>query len=468
MPYSLLPNPKFRAFDANGDPLAGGKVYTYEPGTTTPKPSYTDNTGGTANANPVLLDANGEASIWLNGFYKIILKNSADVQQWSIDQVSSMPAESNTVFSEWLSNGLVPTYVGTTQFSVPGDETTRFQVGRRVKFTVTAGTVYGTITVSAYTTLTTVTVTFDSGSLDAGISAVYEGVLSVTNPSLPKRVYTISDGTAASHALSVAQLQSGSLTYASTSGTDTYTGSLAPAITAYTTGMLVNLYFAIANTLTTPTINLNGLGAKTIVRLTPAGATEALNAGDIIAGHKALLHYDGTYFVLLNPAYPVAHTHADTKNGGRFAGQIVQTVKTQTGAVGTGTTVIPDDDTIPQNTEGNEQMTLSITPTSATNKLLIEVLVNCSHSAGNVICVALFQDSTANALAAGTNTQAAAAYAVQVAAVHEMTAGTTSATTFKVRIGSAAAGTTTFNGIGGTGRLGGVLISSIRITEIQV
>ena len=122
MPYSLLPNPKFRAFDANGDPLAGGKVYTYEPGTTTPKPSYTDNTGGTANANPVILDANGEASIWLNGFYKIILKNSADVQQWSIDQVSSMPAESNTVFSEWLSNVLVPTYVGTTQFSVPGDD----------------------------------------------------------------------------------------------------------------------------------------------------------------------------------------------------------------------------------------------------------------------------------------------------------------------------------------------------------
>ena len=307
MPYSLLPNPKFRAFDANGDPLAGGKVYTYEPGTTTPKPSYTDNTGGTANANPVILDANGEASIWLNGFYKIILKNSADVQQWSIDQVSSMPAESNTVFSEWLSNGLVPTYVGTTQFSVPGDETTRFQVGRRVKFTVTAGTVYGTITVSAYTTLTTVTVTFDSGSLDAGISAVYEGVLSVTNPSLPKRVYTISDGTAASHALSVAQLQSGSLTYASTSGTNTYTASLAPAITAYTTGMLVNLYFTIANTVTTPTINLNGLGAKTIVRLTPAGATAALQVGDIIAGHKALLHYDGTYFVLLNPIYPMEH-----------------------------------------------------------------------------------------------------------------------------------------------------------------
>ena len=54
----------------------------------------------------------------------------------------------------------------------------------------------------------------------------------------------------------------------------------------------------------------------------------------------------------------------------------VQVVNTQTGAVDTGTTAMPCDDTIPQNTEGDEFMTLAITPTSATNKLKIDVVFN--------------------------------------------------------------------------------------------
>jgi hypothetical protein len=50
---------------------------------------------------------------------------------------------------------------------------------------------------------------------------------------------------------------------------------------------------------------------------------------------------------------------------------------------------------------------------------------------------------------------------------HYMAAGTTSATTFKVRIGAVTSGTITFNGIGSARKLGGVLASSITITEIK-
>lgn len=86
---SLLPPPKSRFFDAAGIPLVGGKVYTYIAGTTTLKNSYTDSTEGVVNANPVILDANGEANIWIDGLYKIKLTDAAGTQQWVVDNVQS-------------------------------------------------------------------------------------------------------------------------------------------------------------------------------------------------------------------------------------------------------------------------------------------------------------------------------------------------------------------------------------------
>lgn len=79
--------PVFRAFDDNGDPLAGGLVYTYEAGTNTPKATYTDATMTTPNSNPVVLDANGSAQIWTSGYYKINLTDANGVQQddWPVD-----------------------------------------------------------------------------------------------------------------------------------------------------------------------------------------------------------------------------------------------------------------------------------------------------------------------------------------------------------------------------------------------
>lgn len=83
--------PKFRAFDANGDPLSGGKLYAYAAGTSTPLDTYTTRAGNIANTNPVILDANGEADVWTTDgvLYKFVLKNSADVTQWTVDNVPS-------------------------------------------------------------------------------------------------------------------------------------------------------------------------------------------------------------------------------------------------------------------------------------------------------------------------------------------------------------------------------------------
>jgi hypothetical protein len=148
------------------------------------------------------------------------------------------------------------------------------------------------------------------------------------------------------------------------------------------------------------------------------------------------------------------------------AGKVVQVVNTETGAMATGTTIIPFDDTIPQNTEGTQFMSLAITPTSATNNLKIEVRIFATVTGTTWMIAALFQDTTANALAtvaAFTSTSTAGS---PIVLTHYMAAGTTSATTFKVRVGPNAAATVTFNGQSGARIFGGVAASSITITEI--
>mgnify|MGYP001561478240 CR=1 FL=1 len=98
----------------------------------------------------------------------------------------------------------------------------------------------------------------------------------------------------------------GAVNYAATSGTDTYAASISPALISYVIGAHYFISFGTANTVTTPTLNLNALGAKTIVK----NGTAALAIGDIPAGHKAVLMYDGTYLVLLNPMAVAANAEA--------------------------------------------------------------------------------------------------------------------------------------------------------------
>ncbi len=149
---------------------------------------------------------------------------------------------------------------------------------------------------------------------------------------------------------------------------------------------------------------------------------------------------------------------------------IVQIVEaTPVTSVVTCNVAIPYDDTIPQNTEGVEVITCSITPTNASNRLRIEF--ECSGIgvvSGTTTIAGLFQDATAGAIAVGamaTNNNEMQAGPI---VVHEMAAGTTSATTFKIRIGASA--TVYVNGIGSDGsrRYGGVAAARLRVTEIKV
>ena len=86
---SLTPTPKQQFFDANGNPLVAGKVYTYAGGTTTPIATYTDQAGGTANTNPIILDSRGMANIWLQPTiaYKFLITDENDVTQYTTDNI---------------------------------------------------------------------------------------------------------------------------------------------------------------------------------------------------------------------------------------------------------------------------------------------------------------------------------------------------------------------------------------------
>lgn len=283
--------------------------------------------------------------------------------------------------------------------------------------------------------------------------------------------------------------------YASTGSSNAYVLTPSVALPAYVTGERYSFRSSFANT-GAATLNISSLGAKTIKKMGTSGKAD-LVANDIVSGQPVTVEYDGTDMVLVTPVATTFDSTADVDIDGTTEdtspdltadyvltfddsasankkvklseiGKIAQVVKTQTGAVATGSTVMVNDDTIPQNTEGDEYMTLAITPTNTSSVLVINVVWNGTNSSAgtNTMVAALFQDSTAGALAAVAKLFTANGNSDQIVFTHTMTAGTTSATTFKVRVGGVAAGTTTFNGSAGARKLGGVMASSITITEI--
>ncbi len=205
MAQHLNPWSSRQFLDANHVPLVGAKLFSYVSsatgtGGTTKQTLTQDAAGNTNHTNPMILNARGEPSDSPSGasmemwqpsgvFVKLVLAPSTDtdpptsiISTW--DNLSGIN-DTTTTIDQWIS-GPAPTFVSTVQFTLVGDQTTEFHVGRRLKTTNTAGTIYSTITVSAFTSLTTITVVNDSGVLDSGLSAVFYGILTSDNHSVPE------------------------------------------------------------------------------------------------------------------------------------------------------------------------------------------------------------------------------------------------------------------------------------------
>lgn len=159
-------------------------------------------------------------------------------------------------------------------------------------------------------------------------------------------------------------------------------------------------------------------------------------------------------------------TGVDKFSDTTIAGHVIQVANYTTGAVATGTALIPNDNTIPQITEGFQVMSLAFTAKKANSKLKITVVTNKNASTTNSSICALFKDSISNAIGATYQSDTNVTYPNTNTFIVFIDAIDTSLHKFTVRCGLVVAGTLTFNGQSSTAYLGGSLASSITIEEI--
>jgi parallel beta-helix repeat protein len=150
-------------FDNNGNPLSGGKIYTYAAGTTTPSPTFTSSGGGTPHTNPIILDAAGRVpggEIWLtDGLqYKFLLKTSTDIQIGSYDNIIGV----NSNFVNFTNAQEIQTATaGQTVFTLT---TMQYQPGTNsLSVFVDGVNQYGPGNLYAYEETSSTVVTFASG-----------------------------------------------------------------------------------------------------------------------------------------------------------------------------------------------------------------------------------------------------------------------------------------------------------------
>ena len=149
--------------------------------------------------------------------------------------------------------------------------------------TTISSTTFNSLTADLATGLTTALTKDGQSTPTANIGM---GAFKITN---------LAAGTVASDAARLDQVQGGAATFITVAGTDTLTGTVFPALSAYATGNQFS--FLVANTNTgAVTINVDGIGSKAITRT----GTTALVAGDMVAGQAVEIIYDGTRFQLVN------------------------------------------------------------------------------------------------------------------------------------------------------------------------
>jgi hypothetical protein len=235
------------------------------------------------------------------------------------------------------------------------------------------------------------------------------------------------------------------------------------------------------NELSTPTISVSSIvnadidasaaiagsklaaGAIGVTQL-GTGAITGQTALDALANADSLLIHDDSTSALRKVTWSQIVAAAQP------VGSVLQTVQSTNSTLTACSSAIPDDNTIPQNTEGTEVLTATITPSSASNKILISVFVhgNASLDNGNNGCVAaLFIGSTASAVASSYS-QSFRAMNTLNPIVYLHSPNTTSATTYKVRVGAISSGSFYLNGdYLGNAKLGGTMQSTLTLQEIK-
>ena len=158
--------------NVSGEPLALGTAYFGEPNLdpkTNPKTPYTSLNPNVASTATQALTSAGKLStrLYLLGDYSLTVDDADGNQILNYDSVKD-----DSELQAWILFPQLPTQTSATTFTVTGDQTTTFTAGERLRF-ADSTTLYGIVRSSVYTSLTTVTVTLDSGSLSGSLTEVY-------------------------------------------------------------------------------------------------------------------------------------------------------------------------------------------------------------------------------------------------------------------------------------------------------
>jgi hypothetical protein len=348
---SLMPPGKQMYLDSAGNPLSGGKVYTYAAGTSTPLATYSDQAGTTPNANPVVLNSRGEASIfWGAGPYKVTLRTSADALLWTQDNLYPpfTAAEPLKLYSGGNATTPELAWIDDTNsgFYLIGADNIGLSLGgtKRWDYAASGSTLTGTLTVSGAATLQstlgvtgtatfTDAVSFLSSTTTTGIAtfngaARFNDPVTFTDPITVSSAATFSDpvtvGTATStqHAATKAYVDASiDAIYATSVGTVTASTGWT-LVNAWTrkSGKTVTLFFD---------ATAGGGAAWASVLTVPAGRRIATNT------RFPCVVSDASAGPLLYPAQCVAQADGSVTAGEYYNGTSVVT----TFAIGTGDSV---------------------------------------------------------------------------------------------------------------------------------
>lgn len=260
-------------------------------------------------------------------------------------------------------------------------------------------------------------------------------------------------------------------------GTNAITATGPISMLSYTAGDRFYLKPAITNTGAT-TINISGLGVQPITK----NGSSNLVAGDLVVGHVYEIVYDGSLFQLINPSTVNLEQVIPVTNGGTggttpiiartnlgfTTANIDRSYASYNGTTGF-TALIPRDNTIPQNTEGSQLLTASITPKSVANRVRVRFSAwGACNPAPNDIIIALFIGSGVNAVQVCAVTPTVTDATQQVCLEYESVPGVTTPTIYSIRVGLGTAGTLVFNGNTGTPLFGGAASATLILEEIAV
>ena len=425
--------------DSSGTPLTSGKVFigivNLAPKTNLTN-IFSDRDLTVALANPQTLDAFGKATtrIFIPGKYSYLVEDSAEVQ---VELELDAGAQTDTGTTS------LDTVLGTNTITASGEATTVTSYDDLEVYTFKV----------ANTNTSTVTLNIDSIGAKAIVKNFNQGLDGgdFTQNQVVRVAY---NSTSDNFAWVDASVKTKRITK----------GSDIASATSITVPNNDGNYFDITGS-TGPIATINGVAGTFHTFQMDSTPTFTNSAGLIMVGGIDFTAEAGDVLEFYQlTSSTVINTNISLNN----SGHVIQVVNTQTGAVATGTNLTASDDTIPQISEGIEFMTRAITPSNTANTLIIEVVCQLANSQASthVMQAALYQDATTNALAAiesaGTTDDPQT-----LVFRHTMTAGTTSSTTFRIRAGGDLAGTTTFNGVSSARKLGGVMASSITITEVE-